>query len=61
MRDHIRFHLAKQFVGTEDDGEAGVLSADGAEWLLPILGRVRGIELNPTLRQEDWGVVAFGT
>ena len=59
MRDHLRFHLAKPFVGTEDGGETGVLSVAGAGWFLEVLGRIRGLVLDPSLCQEDWGVVAF--
>lgn len=61
MRDHLRFHLAKPLVVTEDNGESGALSVGGADWFVEVLGRVRGLALEQRLCQEDWGVVAFAT
>jgi hypothetical protein len=59
MRDHVRFHADKEFVGTEENGEAGVLSVDGAGWFLELLAVVQGLAVEPRLCQEDWGVVIF--
>src|SRR5262245_59259615 len=59
MRDHIRFQLEREFVGTEEGGEAGVLSVEGAGWFPRLLGRIRDIDVSTDLLQEDWGVVAF--
>ncbi len=57
MRDHIRFSCVHNFVGTEEVPD--VLSVEGAGWFHGILQGIAGLEVDPELCQEDWGVVFF--
>lgn len=55
MRTTVRFrHPAPLVVVSDEDG---VLSVAGAAWFLDTIRTIPGIELDPRLVQEDWGVI----
>lgn len=58
MRTNVTFRHAAEFVGDSEDG-GGILAVRGAQWFAALLGRVPGLQLDPDLCQEDWGVVFF--
>ena len=52
---NVTFRHPAEFV---DAGE-GILAVSGAQWFAALLPRVRGLEIDHDLCQEDWGVVLF--
>jgi hypothetical protein len=59
VRNNVTFRYPAEYIGTEEDN-AGVLAVGGAGWFVHLLQRVEGLNLEPELCQEDWGVVVFG-
>lgn len=57
IRTNVVFRYAMPFVSLPDTD--GVLSVDGADWLVEVLRQVPGLNVQSELCQEDWGVVAF--
>lgn len=57
MRTNVIFRHPTEFVAAsaEDD----ILSADGADWFVSLLRQIPGLEIEPQLCQEDWGVVVL--
>jgi hypothetical protein len=58
MRNNVTFRHPAEFVGDEG-GDGGILVVAGAAWFADLLSRVPGLQIEPELCQEDWGVVAF--
>lgn len=56
MRNTVQFSFAASFVGAGADGIVGVA---GAGWFVELLERIPGLEIDPELVQEDWGVVVL--
>lgn len=57
MKTNVSFICAEEFVSFSD--EDGILSVDGAAWFVAKLKKISDIEIDDTLRQEDWGVIVF--
>lgn len=57
MRTNVIFRHPAEFVSVA--AEDGILSAQGADWFVSLLRQIPGLEVEPCLFQEDWGVVAF--
>lgn len=56
MRNTVQFSYAAPFVAAGSDGIVGVA---GAGWFVDLLQRIPGLEIDPELVQEDWGVVVL--
>lgn len=57
IRTNVVFRYPMPFVSWPDTD--GVLSVDGAGWLVELLRQVPELDVQNELCQEDWGVVAF--
>ena len=57
MRTNVIFRHPAQFVPLSPDD--GILSVDGIGWFVSLLRQIPGLQIEPGLCQEDWGVVAF--
>lgn len=57
MRTNVIFRHSAEFLPVSE--EDGVLSTEGADWFVSLLRQIPGLEIEPELCQEDWGVVAF--
>jgi hypothetical protein len=57
MRNNVTFRHPAMFVPVSESD--GVLSTIAAEWFVELLKRVRTLEVDTDLCQEDWGVVIF--
>jgi hypothetical protein len=57
MRTNVIFRYPAEFVLLSP--EDGILSVDGVDWFVSLLQRIPGLQIEPELCQEDWGVVAF--
>lgn len=55
MRNNVTFNFPERFLPLSE--EDGILSKDGAQWLVSILKTIPSLEIDPDLCQEDWGVV----
>ena len=57
MRTNVVFEHPADFVPVSD--EDGVLAVRGAQWFVDLLQAIPGLEIDPRLCQEDWGVAIF--
>src|SRR6516162_6681702 len=57
MRTNVTFRHPAEFVPLSV--EDGILAVSGAQWFAALLRRIRGLEIDEDLCQEDWGVVFF--
>jgi hypothetical protein len=57
MRNSVIFRHPAGFVPLSY--EDGVLAVSGAQWFIPLLRQVPGLQIDDELCQEDWGVVVF--
>jgi hypothetical protein len=57
MRTNVIFRHPAEIVRLSDAD--GILAIDGAQWFVALLRRVPGLEIDPDLCQEDWGVVLY--
>ena len=61
MRDNVTFVHPAPFVGLSGDSDESILAVAGADWFAQLLRRIPGLEVQPELCQEDWGVVVFAS
>ena len=57
MRTNVTFRHPAEFVPISAEDE--ILSADGVDWFVSLLRQIPGLQIEPDLCQEDWGVVIF--
>lgn len=55
MRSNVSFRHPARFVSLPETDD--VLAVSGAEWFAELLRRIPGLQVEPELCQEDWGVV----